>query len=49
MDELKRFDKLKVFITGFGAFGNVLNNPTTYLVNRIKEMKSQIEFLMLNL
>ena len=43
MDDKKKFKSLKLYITGFGAFGNILTNPTTILVNKIKENKSTLE------
>ena len=37
MNDNKRFKYLKVHVTGYGAFGKILTNPTTVLVNKIKE------------
>ena len=43
MEDPKRFEKLKLYVTGFGAFGNVLTNPTSILVSKITENKTLLE------
>ena len=42
MDDEKRFKALKIYVTGYGAFGDIITNPTTVLVNKIKENLAQI-------
>ena len=50
-DQVKAVESVNLYITGFGKFANILENPTTFIVRELKrkmdgqELDLKIKFI----